>query len=331
MAIARPVLATLFLLALAPGLARAQSISAEVDGTAGYSTEDVKAAATQLRIFGEAIDGWRYYAEGSWADVWGPKSDAFGAAYPYNNRFRPMEAYVERTFRPGRYIAGVKAGQYRTPFGLSSRSDHGYTGFLRAPLIRYGSNWALGNTFFDGGVSAMAGVPRLFAEMSVARPRDEDSYKRRSGWDTAMRVQGAMGDVIAGVSHIRMPPAERFTKARGNAEFSGLDVRWMRGGVLLRGEYIDGRPFDGVRTFGGYIDAIVHRPFMGPVTAVARAERLDYVAGKSSDYPRRYTTGARIQLASTVVGHVNVVREMAHRTHPSMTALDLGVTISGRR
>ena len=42
---------------------------------------------------------------------------------------------------------------------------------------------------------------------------------------------------------------------------------------------VDGRPFDGTTVRGGYADVFVHRPSMGPVTALARIERLDYGAG----------------------------------------------------
>src|SRR5262245_50418522 len=64
--------------------------------------------------------------------------------------------------------------------------------------------------------------------------------------------------------------------AKGRAVFTGVDVRWMYNGIQLRGEFLSGRPFDGTTTTGGYIDLLVHRVGMGPVTAVARLERLDY-------------------------------------------------------
>jgi hypothetical protein len=162
-------------------------------------------------------------------------------------------------------------------------------------------------------------------------PQDQDAYARKSGFVNATRVQAAVADLIVGASHIQMPIAQRFARITGEAEFIGIDARWMRGGVMLRGEYIDGRPFPGARTFGGYIDLIVHRRFMGPVTAVARAERLDYLAGRFSDSPRRYTAGARIQFTRALVGSVNVIRETAHRTHVPYTALDFGFTMSAGR
>ena len=70
---------------------------------------------------------------------------------------------------------------------------------------------------------------------------------------------------------------ERF--AAGRARFGGVDVRWMKDGVLLRGEWLGGRPFDGTATTGGYVDVIVHRPGHGTGDArSARAERLAYDA-----------------------------------------------------
>jgi hypothetical protein len=137
--------------------------------------------------------------------------------------------------------------------------------------------------------------------------------------------------VIVGVSHIRTQPSALRTFARGNTEFNGVDVRWMHGGVQLRGEWIDGRPFNGTRTFGGYIDAIVHVRAMGPVTAVARAERLDYLAGARSQFPRRYTAGARVRVASMLVGHVNVIGHSGVTGRAAKASLDLGLTFTVRR
>jgi hypothetical protein len=101
--------------------------------------------------------------------------------------------------------------------------------------------------------------------------------------------------------------------------------------VQVRGEWIDGRSFAGTRTFGGYADLIVHRPFMGPVTAVARAEKLDYLAGRRSSFPRRYTTGARVRLAEMLVAHVNAIREPAFDSNSPRTSLDVALTFTVRR
>jgi hypothetical protein len=161
----RPATAALVLiLAAAPRAARAQSVTAEVDVLAGRSTEDVNAAAIQIRLFGATKSDWRFYAEAVWGLTSGGDSDAFGAAYPYDKRVRAMEAFTEKTLHPGGWIVGVRAGRYRTPFGMYGRGDHAYTGFTRAPLIRYGENWALSNNLLEGGAAVLVGRPALALE-----------------------------------------------------------------------------------------------------------------------------------------------------------------------
>jgi hypothetical protein len=309
MALTRFLAAVAFVVATTtPALA--QSVASEVSVTGGASTDEVTAGALQGRVFADTR--WvRVFAEASWATVAGPHTDAFGAAYPYERRIEIMEAYGERSFRRNRALGAVRAGRFRTPFGIYSGSDHGYGGFLRAPLIRYPGYWALGNTFLEHGVNVMAGTPALQAEYTIGTPSDvgEDHEKRRAGADQVIRVQGYRGDLIVGASHIRTQPYQPSHYARGRAIFSGLDARWMRGGFQLRGEWLAGQPFDNMHTSGGYIDAFLHRREMGPVTAVARAEVLDYDAGARSVLARRATLGARILLADGLYAQVNATRQ----------------------
>ena len=312
-------------------VAQETGVSTEVDVTVGRSTEDVRAAGTQLRLFGSLPRDWRFFGELTWADTWGEHSDAFGSAYPYNHKVRPMELYVEKTVSPGRALWGTRIGRYRAPFGLYNRSDHAYTGFLRAPLIRYGGYWAVSNNFLETGASVVAGTPRVFGEFSLGMPQDEDDLHRADGVDRVGRVQASVGDVIVGASYIHTQPFKEQFWAQGDTEFAGVDARWMRGGVQLRGEWINGHPFAGTKTFGGYADVMVHRPFMGPVTAVARAERLDYEAGPFSSFPRRYTAGAKVRLSSLLVAHVNVLHEPPYDDEDAETALDVALTFSFRR
>ena len=309
----------------------AQSLTTEVDVTTGYSTQDIEAFATQLRAFGDVGRGWRFYADATWAGSRGPEADAFGAAYPYEGGLRAMELYVEKTALSGRRLTGIRVGRYRTPFGISGRSDHAYNGFLRAPMIRYSEYWALSNNFLETGVDIIAGTPRLHGEVSLGVAQDQDEFARRGGLNKVVRLQGSVGPSIVGASYIRTRPSAARSFARGHAAFTGVDMRWMASGVQLRGEWIEGQPWDGVRTFGGYVDAIIHRPRMGRVTAVARVERLDYLAGRFSSFPRRYTLGARVNVIDHLVTHLNFVRQPTDRTgHPGHTSLDVGLTFTMR-
>ena len=118
--------------AMQAGTVWGQSLTTEAAVSTGVSTEEeISAAAVQLRAFGDVKAGIRFFTEAAWAVRSDEDSDVFGAAYPYSNRVRVIEAYGERLFRPGNAVVAVRAGRYRTPFGISNGSDHGYTGFLR--------------------------------------------------------------------------------------------------------------------------------------------------------------------------------------------------------
>jgi hypothetical protein len=322
-----------FLVCLAaPARGLAQSFTTEADVTVGRSSETVTGAASQLRLFGASKSDWRYFIEAAWGQVAGPESDVFGAAYPYDKRIRPMDAFVEKTTMPGgKWLLGIRAGRYRTPFGISGRSDHAYAGFSRAPLIRYGENWTISNTFFETGASVIVGKPSLFLETSLGRSQDEgEAIRRRSGVNVTGRLQGYFRSLIVGVSYLRTQPTEPAAFARGHMVFGGIDARWSHRGAELRGEWINGRPFDTVTTRGGYIDAMFHRPAMGPVSAVARVERLDYDAGPYSAYLRRGTIGARVRVIQPITAQFDLVRQPGGLADGRSTAFDACLTYSRR-
>jgi hypothetical protein len=310
-----------------PRVAGAQSVAAELSVTGGASSEDVRLGAAQLSVFGDLATDFRFFTEASWGSrsATPTRTDVFGAAYPYDKRVRPIEMYGEKIFRRDTLVTGARIGRYRTPFGIYGRSDHAYAGFLRAPLIRYDGYWALSNNHLEGGVDVFAGTPHLQIETSVGIPQDVGSAVRRRGLDHVLRAQGYGGNFIVGVSHVRSKPYERRSFARGQAVFTGLDLRWMHAGMQIRGEWIAGQPFEDSSTSGWYLDAMVHRPVLGPVTLVARAEELNYDAGAHSMYRKRYTGGARVQVTRSLVGHVNVVHEPRPLRAPA-TALDVAVT-----
>jgi hypothetical protein len=324
--------AVAFVVAALPVGAQAQSLTTEVAVTAGGSTQDVNAQAMQVRVFGATRSDWRVFLEGAFGRTAGASSDAFGAAYPYDRRVRAMETYLEKTFRPNGAIVGVRAGRYRVPFGISGGSDYSYSGFLRAPLVRYGSNWALSNTFLEAGADVLVGMPSFDVETSLGRPHDQSPIgeRRPAGLDVVLHGQAYYGSAIIGVSTLRTRPSMSGPFVSGNMVFHGIDGRWMRGGVEVRGEWIFGRPFDGVTTAGGYLDVLVHRLRMGPVTGVGRIERLDYAAGAYSSYPRRATVGAKVRLTTALTGQVNVVRDFGAAPVSRRPMLDLGLTCTLR-
>jgi hypothetical protein len=325
--------AALLIGAITTRVAAAQTVIGEAAVAAGHSTQaDTSALATQVRLFGDVTPALRFFAEGTWARTSDPEVDAFGTAYPYGNRGQVMEAYAEWVVSRGGRVLGLKGGRYRMPFGISSGSDHGYSGFLRAPLIRYDGYFAISNNFLEHGVAVVAGVPRLTVEGSLGTPADVGAAERRRGVDAVVRVQHQTGPFIVGASFVSTLPYQSPTFARGRAKFGGVDARWMRGGLQLRGEWLGGRPFDGTTTTGWYVDAILHRVGMGPVTALARLERLAYEAIPPFDlYATRQTVGARVRLVHGLAIQANVVGQTGRIARTASTALDLGIVYTVRQ
>jgi hypothetical protein len=323
----------LLLCGLCAGPLHAQSLTTEADVTVGRSTDDTSAGAVQVRAFGPLSEHWRVMVEAAWGRASDTGSDAFGSAYAYDNRVRPVETYAERfTSRPAGTLRliGLKLGRYRTPFGMYSRSDQAYGGFSRAPLIRYGGNYALSNTFLETGASLLVGRPSVYVETSLGAPEDNGPDPRPRTADLATRVQAYYRSVIVGASYLSTSPTMTGDFVSGRMVFRGVDARWMKSGVQIRGEWIDGRPFDGVATRGGYVDVFVHHIGMGPVTAVGRLERVDYEAGPFSMYARRVTGGAHVRLTRTLGVQATVAHQVFRPTGGHRTMLDVSVTESLR-
>jgi hypothetical protein len=328
----RLLLATAIGIWLVPEIARGQAAVVEVQQNAGTTSESNSVASTQLRVFGEPVAGLRFKVEGSFGKQFGEGSDFLGTAYPYGGRADLIEAYAEYLFTDRFLIRSVRGGRYRTPFGISSGGEHGYVGFTRPPLIRYGEYWALSSGYMEHGVDVVVGRPHLSAELSVGRPGDVGDAIRRPGVDTVVRVEGSTESLVVGVSFIDTTPYLPITWAHGRARYGGVDARWMKSGVALRGEWLAGRPFNGVSTVGGYVDAIVHRPVMGPVTLVARAERLDYDTPMSAFLLKtnRVQVGARVRLWQGLSVTAGLSHQRGQQTQHKPTVLDLSLSYAVR-
>jgi hypothetical protein len=120
----------------------------------------------------------------------------------------------------------------------------------------------------------------------------------------------------------------------GTASLGGVDLRWASArGVQLRGEWIGGRPFVGATTHGWYADGIVHALGMGPVTAVARIERVTFDEPAHAEYSTsdRQTAGARVRLPFGFSVTVNLVHRAGDLKAYKPTSFDIGVMWTGRR
>ncbi len=324
-------LAALTIVLAWPDLASAQTAAVEVVQSAGGSTESLAAAGVQVRGLAEPVRGLRLRLETAWGNRTEGESDVFGTAYPYEGRTDVVEAYAE-WLRDGRGLRAVKAGRYRTPFGLSSASDHAYIGFLRPPLIRYADYWALSSGYLEHGLDVLMGAPQFSVEMSVGRPGDVGEAIRRPGWTGALRAEGSGGPWIVGASFVDTMPYEPAMWAPGRTRFGGVDARWMQAGVQVRGEWLFGQYSDEASTTGGYIDAIVHTRVMGRITALARAERLNYdTVPMYSLATHRYTTAMRVRVWEGLSTSLGITHQRGQQTQSRPTAVDLGLSWALRK
>ena len=334
--------------ATAPATLHAQTASVELDLTGGYSGEEIRAAATQLRAFGDLDRRTKvqYFGEVAWGQRWSGEemeglalfgadpmgSDVFGAAYSYRKKVQVIEAYAERTFRPRGALLSVRAGQYRSPFGIYDRSSYSYSGFIRPPLIRYDGYFGLSNNYMERGVMLTAGIPRLSVEASLGKPHDVGTSKRRDGTDGSVRVQGYHRSFIIGVSHARSEPYLPAFFAFGRQIFSGVDARWTHAsGVQLRGEFFHGHSFTGVTTTGWYVDGFVHHVGMGPFTAVTRVESMVYTApAPRARSERRVTIGTRVRLPGYAAAQLNYMHQHGDLPRIHDNSVDFTLTYSLR-
>lgn len=316
---------------LFPGTARGQAVILEVQQNGGATSESSSVASTQLRVFGEPLRNLRFKAEGSFGRQFGEESDLLGTAFPYGGETNVIEAYVEYSFSGRHLLRSVRGGRYRTPFGISSAGEHAYIGFTRPPLVRYGEYYALSSGYLEHGLDVVAGLPNLSVELSVGRPADVGEAIRRPATDTVVRVEMSRGSLIVGASRIDTTPYLPAVFAKGRSRFAGFDGRWMMGGVAVRGEWMAGRPFDGVSTVGGYLDLIVHRPALGPVTLVARTERLDYdTIPRFALRTHRHQAGARVRLWQGLSVTAGVSHQGGQLTQHTPTAFDASVSYAVR-
>ncbi len=219
-----------------PARAHAQTGSVELDLTSGYSGEAIRAAAAQVRAFGETDSRTKiqYFGELAWGQRWSQSpveygtligldpigSDVFGAAYPYGKNVRVIEAYAERSFQERGAMVGLRGGQFRTPFGIYNRSDYSYGGFIRPPLIRYDGYYALSNNYLERGAMVTFGIPRLLAEASLGKPYDVGSSQRRDGTDESVRVQAYVGARFSHTAARRSPAPTCAGRTRAASSFA---------------------------------------------------------------------------------------------------------------
>ena len=208
--------------------------------TAGYSGEDVRATATQLRLFGKAPGKVDFFTEVAWGDRWAGDApviggglsgvdptgtDVFGAAYPYGGRTVLMEMSRSATSVRAERCSGCAPADSACP-SASTAAATTATRILRPPLIRHDGYSASRITGSKRARCSRQASRSCSSKPVVSRPHDVGFAVRRNGTDASVRVQGYRGQFIVGASYARSNPYLSPRFAVGRQAFAGADVRW---------------------------------------------------------------------------------------------------------
>ena len=156
-------------------------------------------------------------------------------------------------------------------------------------------------------------------------PLDSGEDPRPKTLDMAVRAQAYRGALIVGASYLNSRAYAEGPWVEGRTAFGGVDARWMQHGVQLRGEWLFGRPFNGVATYGGYV--ILGAPPAHGTFHSRRTSRAPRLRGRRAlAYMKRYTAGARVRITRNLSLQVNVLHQPGGFTDGRRLAADVGLT-----
>ncbi len=190
----------------------------------------------------------------------------------------------------------LQVGLVRLPFGVYNTEETYASGLIAYPLVRDQADgctfdWAVPGAFWQGG------SPKLQLEAAAF---DGNAVNLWSGSQTmkgaAARAQTYFGDLILGVSNwdSYVDPAPGPWTSRENVHVTGVDMRYTRPHLVLRGEYVVGTMGDDYLS-GWYLDSFYRLPKYEKFTFVSRLELLR--PSSSSSTVRQLTLGLRYTIA----------------------------------
>ncbi len=203
----------------------------------------------------------------------------------------------------------VDAGIMPLPFGIYNSQETYTSGLIGYPLARSGFGaYAVGWTL--PGVSATANLPKVQITAGAMDGRAYGDWGNSSKISTgAVRAQTYFGDLIVGASYRDGSQSTQqynsyygtFYDARQRVAMTGVDARYSRSHLVLRGEYIH-QHIVGETCDGAYLDAYYRLPGVETVTLVGRIECLT----EDGEFHRQLVVGARYTIARGWSGAFNV-------------------------
>lgn len=191
------------------------------------------------------------------------RSSVFLAAEHEEGDVEVDEAFVDADLG----TLNVRAGKFRKSFGIYSRAETEYMGFLDLPLVKDNAVNGLLLSGSETGMRLERRNPRLDIQLSILSS-DEDAPIFAGRNNLLARAQTYSGDLILGASRYQGGTADT-----GRFGVWGLDWRHSRPYIIVRGELVTGSAGP-QRMHGGYADAFYHFPSIPKLTALARMESL---------------------------------------------------------
>ena len=289
----------------------------------------------QVRVFGAAAADWRFFAEAAWA-----ARDRVSRPTRSARRIRTT-AGCGRWKRTSRRRSGSRTRLLRRsrrplPHAVRHLRTRATTptpdSFARRSFATAGTGRSRTRSSKPASAS-IAGAPDALCRSQRRRAaRMRARSGARAALDVGVRGQAYYRSVDRRRQHACA--AGRATSARGSrADGLPRHRRALDARRRPASRRVDRRPaVRRRRRPRRLLDAIVHRIGMGPVTAVARVERLDYDADEHSDATcAAYTAGARVRADGRVSGAGQCHRQPVALDGQRRTALDVGARRYVRR
>jgi hypothetical protein len=196
-------------------------------------------------------------APGLHAEVYGAHQDG---------GFLAQQATLEKDWGAQR----LQLGLVRIPFGIYDHRETYASGLIDYPLLRgdygyYSLDWGVPGAQWAGGNA------RFQVEAAGFGGKASGVWSNQSNvGGGALRVQTYARDLILGASRWDGYMDIRSSKP---VHINGLDLRYTRPHLLLRGEYLFG-DLGGNQMHGWYLDVYYHLPKYEKLTLVARIEQF---------------------------------------------------------
>lgn len=189
------------------------------------------------------------------------------------------------------------------PFGLSNLSETYASGLIDYPIAR-GDYETMGVSWGVPGVRFNGGTPNLRLEAAAFGGQASGIWGNRENISGAsLRLQTYAKDFILGVSRWDGTTSSQFGHpTRGGTHLTGIDLRYTRPHLLIRGEYLFGQLSDEYQQ-GAYLDVYYHLPKFHQWTLVARAE--NFRANIGDPWLSQFTLGCRYTLSREWVAAFN--------------------------